>query len=114
MNQIRVILSDEAKDFLRQQPIKAQKKIAYNIRKLESGVKDKELFEKLGGSNIWEIRTLFDGSYYRLFSFWDTDKETLVVATHGFQKDTDQRDRQGRGDKKRILQQQITVMIWKR
>ena len=88
MNQIRVILSNEAKAFLREQPIKAQKKIAYNIRKLESGIKDKELCEKLGGSNIWEIRTLFDGFYYRLFSFWDTDKEALVVATHGLVKKT--------------------------
>lgn len=88
MNQIRVILSEEAKAFLREQSVKAQRKIAFNIRKLESGIKDKELFEKLGGSNIWEIRTLFDGSYYCLFSFWDTDKETLVVATHGLVKKT--------------------------
>lgn len=88
VNQIKVILSDEAKAFLREQPIKAQKKIAFNIRKLESGIKDKELFEKLGGSNIWEIRTLFDGSYYRLFSFWDTEEEALVVATHGLVKKT--------------------------
>lgn len=88
VNQIRVILSDEAKAFLREQPVKAQKKIAFNIRKLECGIKDKELFEKLGGSNIWEIRTLFDGSYYRLFSFWDTDKEALIVATHGLVKKT--------------------------
>ena len=88
MNQIRVILSEEAKALLREQSVKAQRKIAFNIRKLESGIKDKELFEKLGGSNIWEIRTLFDGSYYRLFSFWDTDKETLVVATHGLVKKT--------------------------
>lgn len=88
MKQVRVILSDEAKAFLRAQPIKAQKKIAYNIRKLESGIKDKELFEKLSGSDIWELRTLFDGTCYRLFSFWDTEQETLVVATHGLVKKT--------------------------
>jgi len=88
MNQIKVILSNEAIAFLKEQPFKVQKKIAFNIRKLESGIKDKELFEKLGGSNIWEIRTLFDGSYYRLFSFWDTDNETLIVATHGIVKKT--------------------------
>ena len=88
VKQVRVILSDEAKVFLRAQPMKAQKKIAYNIRKLESGIKDKELFEKLSGSDIWELRTLFDGTCYRLFSFWDTDQETLVVATHGLVKKT--------------------------
>lgn len=88
MEHIKVLLSDEAKAFLRQQSFKAQRKIAYNIRKLESGIIDKELFEKLSGSNIWEIRTLFDGSYYRLFSFWDTENETLVIATHGIVKKT--------------------------
>lgn len=40
-------MSDEAKDFVRQQPLKAQQKIAYNIRKLECGIMDKELFKKL-------------------------------------------------------------------
>lgn len=88
MNDIRIILSDEAKGFLRKQPIKAQKKVAFNIRKVESGVMDKELFEKLSGSDIWELRTLYDGSYYRLFAFWDKAERALVVATHGIVKKT--------------------------
>ena len=50
-------MSDEAKDFVRQQPLKAQQKIAYNIRKLECGIMDKELFKKLESSDIWELRT---------------------------------------------------------
>lgn len=40
------------------------------------------------GSNIWELRTLFDGAYYRLFSFGDTEEDTLVIATHGIVKKT--------------------------
>ena len=40
-------------DFVRQQPLKAQQKIAYNIRKLECGIMDKELFKKLENSDIW-------------------------------------------------------------
>lgn len=35
---IKVILSEEAESFVRLQPVKAQQKITYNIRKLESGV----------------------------------------------------------------------------
>lgn len=35
---IKVILSEEAENFVRIQPVKAQQKITYNIRKLESGV----------------------------------------------------------------------------
>ena len=47
---------------------------------------DKELFKKLENSEIWEFRTLFNGNCYRLFSFWDTETETLVIATHGIIK----------------------------
>lgn len=81
-------MSDEAKAFVRQQPIKAREKITYNIRKLENGVMDKELFKKLENSEIWELRTLFNGICYRLFAFWDTEIEALVVATHGIVKKT--------------------------
>lgn len=86
---IKVILSEEAESFVRLQPVKAQQKITYNIRKLESGVMDNNLFKKLGNSEIWELRTLFSGVCYRLFAFWDTETETLVVATtHGIIKKT--------------------------
>ena len=85
---IKVELSDEADAFVRQQPIKVQQKIAYNIRKLQNGVMEKELFKKLENSEIWEFRTLFNGICYRLFAFWDTEIETLVVATHGIVKKT--------------------------
>lgn len=83
---MRILLSSEADAFVRSQPFKAQRKIAYNIRKIESGVSDKELFKKLRGSEIWELRTLFEGTCYRLFAFWDTEAEALIVATHGIVK----------------------------
>lgn len=85
---VKLIMSDEAKAFVRQQPEKARKKIAYNIRLLEGGMLDSELFKKLQGSDIWELRTLFNGICYRLFAFWDTEKEALVVVTHGIVKKT--------------------------
>lgn len=34
------------------------------------------------------IRTLYAGTAYRLFAFWDMEAETLVVATHGILKKT--------------------------
>ncbi len=60
----------------------------YNIDKVVGGVKDKELFKKLGDTDIWEFRTSWQGMAYRLFAFWDKDGETLVVATHGLVKKT--------------------------
>ena len=65
-----------------------QKKIAYNYLKIEQGIIDNELFKKLENSNIWEFRTIFSGNCCRLFSFWDTETEALVIATHGIVKKT--------------------------
>lgn len=86
MSELRVVLMDEALSFVRSLPLKVQQKITYNYKKIEQGVMNKELFKKLENSEIWEFRTLFNGSYYRLFSFWDTETETLVIATHGIVK----------------------------
>ena len=83
---LRVVLMDEALTFVRSLPLKVQQKITYNFKKTELGVMDKELFKKLENSEIWEFRTLFNGNCYRLFSFWDTKIETLIIATHGIVK----------------------------
>lgn len=85
---IKIILSDEAKNFIKLQSVKAQQKIYYNIFKVEGGVMDNELFKKLENSEIWELRTLFNGICYRLFAFWDNDRKALVVVTHGIVKKT--------------------------
>lgn len=85
----RVQFLEEVKDFLDQLEEKPRDKILYNIWKARS-INDKELFKKLEGE-IWEFRTKFNKTYYRLFAFWDkTDKEdTLVISTHGLIKKSD-------------------------
>ena len=85
---IQVVLLDEALTFVRSLPLKVQQKITYNYKKIEHGIVDKELFKKLENSEVWEFRTLFNGNCYRLFSFWDTETGTLIVATHGIVKKT--------------------------
>lgn len=85
---IQVVLLDEALTFVRSLPLKVQQKITYNYKKIEHGIVDKELFKKIENSEIWEFRTLFNGNCYRLFSFWDTETGTLIVATHGIVKKT--------------------------
>lgn len=77
-----------AREFVSSLPDKVQKKITYNLLKVEGGEMDKELFKKMENSEIWEFRTLFNGICYRLFAFWDTEIEALVVATHGIVKKT--------------------------
>ena len=84
----RLALLEEAKKFLQSLPPQAYKKILYNIDRVAGGERNKELFKKLETSEIWEFRTLYNGIAYRLFAFWDTDMNTLVVATHGIIKKT--------------------------
>ena len=84
----RLILSVEADSFLQSIPEKAREKVRYNIRRIQKGEQNKELFKKLDGTEIWEFRTLFNKIVYRLFAFWDTETETLVIATHGIIKKT--------------------------
>lgn len=50
-------------------------------------VYDPELFKKLDDI-IWEFRSKYNKTDYRLLSFWDkTDNQnTLVIATHGIIK----------------------------
>jgi len=58
------------------------------------------LFKKLKGE-IWEFRTLYNKTHYRIFAFWDQDgkEKTLVLTIHGTIKkngeNTYKRDREG-------------------
>ena len=81
-------LLEEARDFLKSLTKEIRGKIGYNIRRVQKGERDKELFKKLDGTEIWEFRTLYNKTYYRLFAFLDKDINTLVVATHGIVKKT--------------------------
>jgi len=85
----RVEFLKEAKSFLDSLDEKSRDKIIYNIWKSRS-TNDKELFKKIQ-DEIWEFRTKFNKTYYRLFAFWDkTDKiDTIVISTHGIVKKTD-------------------------
>jgi phage-related protein len=80
---------EEADEFISTLDPKTIKKILYNIDLAEQS-NDPKLFKKLQ-NDIWEFRTKYAGLQIRLLAFWDkTDnKETLVIATHGFVKKVD-------------------------
>jgi len=64
----------EAIDFIESLDDKTKEKIYYNTRKSQM-INDPELFKKLNDL-IWEFRTKYNKTYYRLLSFWDkTDNE---------------------------------------
>ncbi len=80
---------EEANEFLAGLDSKTIKKIFYNIDLAEQ-TNDSKLFKKLQ-NDIWELRTKYGGLQIRLLAFWDksNNKETLVIATHGFIKKVD-------------------------
>ena len=84
----RIEFLDDAVEFLNKLDEKAREKIYYNLKKAQI-TNDKKIFKKLN-NEIWEFRTLYKRTPYRLFAFWDkTDKkDTLVIATHGIEKKT--------------------------
>ena len=80
---------EEADEFISKLDPKIIKKIFYNIDLAEQ-TNDAKLFKKLQ-NEIWEFRTNYAGLQIRLLAFWDNEdnKETLVIATHGFIKKVD-------------------------
>ena len=85
----RVEFLEEAKKFLDNLEDKSREKIYYNIWKATQ-INDNELFKKLK-DDIWEFRTLYNKTYFRLFAFWDktSNADTVVISTHGLIKKTD-------------------------
>ncbi|MDY3317721.1 type II toxin-antitoxin system RelE/ParE family toxin [Riemerella anatipestifer] len=88
MKKFNVLFLTEAREFLLSLEEKSRDKIIFNIDKAKIKT-DNELFKKLKGE-IWEFRTLYNKTYYRLFAFWDKEnnQETLVISTHGIIKKT--------------------------
>lgn len=86
MKRFDVLFLTEARQFLINLDIKSRDKIIFNIDKAQIRT-DNELFKKLTGE-IWEFRTLYNKTHYRIFAFWDKQdrQETLVFATHGIIK----------------------------
>ncbi len=84
----KVVYMDEALSFIESLPRAAGDKILETVHRIELGERNAHLFSKLEGTEIWEFRTLYNKTKYRLFAFWDTQSETLVIATHGIVKKT--------------------------
>lgn len=75
-----VLLSEEAKSFIKSLDIKLQKKVAYNIQKSRE-VNDQKVLKKLT-DEIWEFRTRYDKQQIRLLAFWDPNLKSLIICTH--------------------------------
>ena len=63
------IFLEEINEFFDDLDVKVRTKILYNIAKAQQ-MNDPKLFKKLT-TEIWEFRTKYENSQYRLFAFWD-------------------------------------------
>ena len=80
--------SAKAKELLKQVEENAKRKMLQNIEK-SSYKLDPRLFKKIS-YDLWEFRTRFNKTQYRLLAFWDRREanNTRVTITNGFVKKT--------------------------
>ena len=100
-----LVMLEEAQEFVLNLPKAAMKKVLDNVHRIAEGERNPAIFSKLEGTEIWEFRTLYDKVKYRLFAFWDTSSETLVIATHGIVKKTQKTQKQEISKAERIRQE---------
>ncbi len=88
MKNFETIFLETAKEFIASLDKKSASKVFYNIDVAEQA-NDTKIFKKLKGE-IWEFRSKYLGNQHRLLAFWDksNNKNTLVIAIHGFIKKT--------------------------
>lgn len=88
MKNFETIFLEAAKEFIASLDKKSASKIFYNIDLAEQ-TNETKIFKKLQGE-IWEFRSKYLGNQQRLLAFWDksNNRNTLVIATHGFLKKT--------------------------
>ncbi len=86
---INITLLKEAKEFISSLNFKTAKKVAYNIRAIEYGKFNVDIFKKISNF-VWEIRIIYNRKKIRLFGFYAKNKngKSIFVITHGIIKKT--------------------------
>ena len=104
-NNPKVAYLEEALSFIESIPKSAGDKLLEIVHRVELGERNPIIFSKLEGTEIWEFRTLYNKVKYRLFAFWDTQTDTLVIATHGIIKKTQKTPKKEIAKAERIRQE---------
>ena len=76
-NIFRLVLTDEAQNFIESLPEAVSYKIYYNIKRVAGGERNKELFKKLENSEIWEFRTLYNKNCLSFICFLGQRKRNI-------------------------------------
>lgn len=106
---MNVILLREAREFLAGISPQARNKFVNIFNRLASGERNAEIFKKLDGTDIWEIRAQYESNAFRLFAFWDANRRSIIVATHGIIKKTQKTPRKEIAKAERIRNNYLTT-----
>ena len=91
MSAYDIMLLEEAKAFIKAMPKSAQKKLVKAMDYVRMGTFKKDYFKKLiGTDDIWEFRIADSDKWYRILAFFMRSRDgkiTVVIATHGFEKE---------------------------
>jgi len=91
MNSYDILVLDEAKAFIKAMPKSAQKKLVKAMDYVRMGSIKKDYFKKLTSTDdIWEFRIADSDKWYRILSFFvkaEDGSVTVIVASHGFEKE---------------------------
>jgi len=104
-NNPKVMYLEEALTFIESLPQSAGDKLLEIVHRIECGERNAVLFSKLEGTEIWEFRALYNKVKYRLFAFWDTQTDTLIIAAHGIIKKTQKTPKKEIAKAERIRQE---------
>ena len=79
-------LLEEARDFLKSLTKEIRGKIGYNIRRVQKGERDNELFKKLDGTEIWEFRTIYRRQRVKSLRPKELENCILRIKTSRYEK----------------------------
>ncbi len=85
--EINIELLPEAADFYRSLNEKEQEQVTKSFDLVVAGNRKSYFFKKLT-TDIWEFRAKSKGNIFRLFAFWDKERKSFIVCTHGLRKKT--------------------------
>jgi phage-related protein len=85
--EIQIKLKEEAYLFLRKVPPEIRKKFTVAFRKTEQGFKGDWFLKMPGTDNLFEFRVEGNNKWYRILAFWSVKEKSLIIGTHGFEKD---------------------------
>ncbi len=107
-NRFEVEFLKEAFEFIQNLDSKTREKVLENIR-ISRFQNNPKLLKKVE-KDIWEFRTKYMSNQIRLLAFWDVNRNSFIICSHGFIKKTQKLPIKELKKAKRIRREYINKM----